>query len=928
MSDEHDDEREDGLPDGAADATAPGTPKARRATGDADTEPAGQGEAGTDSPADAAPADEDDDSGAAPRLRPRVPVDAIEAEPVDPMEVAAEAQKKGRLKWIVLGVVGVLLAGGGVFAYLVNDTKAEEEERFTAADAVDTQEAWTEYLAWARGVRQAGGLGAWLALGYTEIDAHQSVAKRRLLLQRTRSAVAHRNYDYLCHLRSIGATQNDPEVAAAVQQGLDERKERAVIELRNVAGRRSTPPNIIAAFEAGLRAADGCEGAALRTTITHVIDPSPAFDAELPSGGSVRAALEAIDVDAMANAVLGDLSEGIAEATNGLLHPAGDGEEPRIEAEFQVTMLAHDRFAIPSGGSLPAVSLKIKSNVRGGDAPYEHEETFHAPPTVALEFFRAEDGDIAGVFAHTVEALYPSVRAKVRQALALERFRIGSSYVAFGCRNPELLVFDRVLQGETERGVESFDGSCLDLDDEDYYEGNLSDDELMDMARPERVHRLVVTERARVVMEVDSEFTPLLYVRSECSQVSSEVACVADDYLLAETLDPGVYSVFVDTTVQGDFGEYSLYATVRTEEDTAGACADATPLPESLRVEGRTRGGQDRVEGSCGGVGSPEQVYSLEVSEPSRVRCTVTAPDQHTSNRVVLYWRTDCADASTETECKIATRSSAPVIERIAQPGTHAIVVDGHRFNQDASFTLQCEVASLANPGGAPADSCEAPGELRAEAMEVPLDTLRATDDVQLACNAGEAPDLVHRLELARVSQVRVGTTGTVAGAVGLGTTCGGAEVACRGVVERILAPGTYYVTSESRPRPFGSGSLQLQVRDLQAECDDAPLVRSGTTQVPMPSAAVPLSISCAASSNRYQLRKVVLQERARVVARTHTRSRLALWRGCASEEILCRDNGSVDRAIDQVLDAGTYFLVMTHSSSSPIDLELEITRQ
>jgi len=172
---------------------------------------------------------------------------------------------------------------------------------------------------------------------------------------------------------------------------------------------------------------------------------------------------------------------------------------------------------------------------------------------------------------------------------------------------------------------------------------------------------------------------------------------------------------------------------------------------------------------------------------------------------------------------------------------------------------------------------------------------------------------------------------GSARGAIAIGESCDPAEalVCGSGTVRRLLAPGSYYVMSESRPATFGKGTLHVQTADLQGACEDAPLIRSGTTQLPMPANASYSGLTCASTTARWTLRKVVLQARARVVARIGLRrAHLGLWRGCAEEELLCRRDGSVERAIDQVLDPGTYYLVVDAQTREPVDLELEITRE
>jgi hypothetical protein len=114
------------------------------------------------------------------------------------------------------------------------------------------------------------------------------------------------------------------------------------------------------------------------------------------------------------------------------------------------------------------------------------------------------------------------------------------------CRTAPLLQPGRTATGDTRGRSDDFQASC----------GERA--ESSDM-----VYRLRVTGRARVVLELASEFDGVLHLRRECAHDASEVAC-NDDHgdnrhsRIEVTLDPGLYYVVVDGFRSGNSGRFSL----------------------------------------------------------------------------------------------------------------------------------------------------------------------------------------------------------------------------------------------------------------------------------------------------------------------------------------------------------------------------------
>ncbi len=923
----------DGPAKGEAKDGEPKDGQAKDGEGQEASESSGGSEESAEPPKDAEPVEGDDNGNGIPdnrELRARKPVtedDLVEAEAADPMEVKAEAEKKSRGLKIGLIALAVLFAVGGLLSYLLIDAKGEERRQFAAARRGDTEATWQAYVDWAAELRESGGLTGWMTSRFTEFDDHEHTANQNVVLARTREAVAAENYPLLCEI--IRAEPAASEATRLATEGLAERVAVSQAAYTAALAQRETPPGIQNAFTGAFAwaRAHPCE-ASLKFEVSHEVFAEDAGIDIHPSGESqsVRAMLEGIALDEHAAAIVSEIGPDLEQATGGVLRLVeGDAVAP-FNAHITVSLRSHERFVTPSGQAVPGIALHVKTDVSlPGSGTFSNEEIFRAPSSIALEFFRAQgDMSLAEVYQHAVEALWENVRAKARQAVGLERYTTGTVRVSYGCQNPDPLVANRVTRGALERGVDFFSGTCgPSVDDmEDY--NDYTDDDYEAMAMPESAFRLVVSERSEVAIEVDGEeFAPVIYIREDCAQATTEVAC-SDDIQLVTELDPGVYTVFVDTMDEGADGPFRVYAAVRPEGANAAACQDAAAFRAPYSTVADTRRGEDRMQGTCGGVGANERVHTLTVAERSRLRCEVTSGGEQ-----VLYWRSDCADPETERRCAFGISTRNAMVQGMADAGAHAIVVDGSDFGAHGAHTLQCEVLPE-NGDGAEADSCDAPGTIEGSGR-VAIDSFHAHDDERLSCGLDGGADLVYRLELATASQVHLSLADGAIGAIGIGTTCGASDVVCAtGAAAQTLAAGTYFVTIDGRGiEPFTRGALNVQIEDLQAVCDEAPLLLGGTTQVALAEHTSRLDATCARSwGNRWALRKVVLTNRARVVARS-SRGGLALFGACGADERLCRSNAAAERSIDQVLEPGTYYLAVAGSTAQETaDVTMEITRQ
>lgn len=320
---------------------------------------------------------------------------------------------------------------------------------------------------------------------------------------------------------------------------------------------------------------------------------------------------------------------------------------------------------------------------------------------------------------------------------------------------------------------------------------------------PDRVYSLDVAQRSRVRLRMQSTYDGAVYMRSACADPSTELTC-NDDYqdtrhsLATATVDPGRYYVYADGFSESASGDYSLTADVvpATGSGAAGdACGNATVYAAGADMSVDTFTMGDDAAGSCGGQGSPDAIYRIDVRGRSRLRASFASAEFPP----VVYLQRTCGDQTSEVFC-LDGRSGTPIDQTLAA-GTYYLVVDGVDQNAFGQASVQLQLDDLS----ALEASCRAAPMIR-PGHQITGDTRPSTDRFQATCAGGaNSPDLIYRLQIRRRSTVRITSEQQDwDGAIYVRGDCTdiATEVACNddagdnrhSMLETELEPGTYYV--------------------------------------------------------------------------------------------------------------------------------------
>jgi len=496
----------------------------------------------------------------------------------------------------------------------------------------------------------------------------------------------------------------------------------------------------------------------------------------------------------------------------------------------------------------------------------------------------------------------------------------GGTELASGgtCGAPSVIVPGHVYTGNTEEGTDDAEGSCAGSS-----------------GGRERVYRLDLPTRQRVVIELSAEFDTILYVRQgDCSDDAAEVKCNDDAgpkrSRIDAVLDAGTYFVFVDG--YGDeTGSYRLQVQSRDAPTLADVCRTARPLAAASRVVGALGEGFDNVNATCGreakGIDAP---FRFDLATRSRVRFLQKSADF----RPVVHVRRVCEDASTEVGCgDSGFHDDEAAWAGVLEAGAYWVFADSADEGIPGGFTLSAETAvESANPalGAPPGDACGDAVQLTGMSGRVEGDTFAAKDDVPISCAPTGGADVVYRLDLARRSRVTARLVGDESShALVLQRACGerGTETACGLLVDRVVDPGPHFlVVDGARAESLGRFALAYRVRDMvdvEAACARVPVLafqrkETGTTAGSadkFSSACGARSLSQGAADKVYRF-SVPRRMGVRLTLETQGfRGVLSLRRVCSEDpsELKCAEapDDASPVSLMTVLEPGTYYAVV-----------------
>lgn len=740
---------------------------------------------------------------------------------------ASEPGAPHRPPWVgplVGTLVGVLLFGWAIMTEAFSVT-SEESSLWEAAEASPSEESWRAYVAWADQIRELGGARSMLATELTPVWRRAPEAARHIVAARAESLVATQAWSALCALL---AEDHAPDVDATALPALRARLDAAIEAYTTQAHAHAMRAHALSAVTSALRAVrddDPCaDSGVLR--VRRSIDPaSDDLDHRLPDGETVRDLLDRRRSRSTTSQVSEAIATDLREALGGTygLEAAHDDEamsRARLVVEVGAVLHANGRVVVAAGSELPELALRVSVRffVRADEATMPSEPDYQAtselavPATVSAALARVTNVEGAeSAYGEIVDALDARLTERVLEELGLATWS-GPSSPYYDCTDAEPLPIGRRVRGTTRGALDVTYGTCSPEYERDRSaRGAECDDCEPAPESPEVVYRLIVPERAIAAVQAFGDGRAIVtYVRRECAASTSELACGAYGAPASALLDPGVYYVFVDGA-QGSSGRYELEASLHDPTHAPHACETAGPLALGSDTSVDTSSGLDHMEGSCGGVGSPERVYALDVPARSRLRCTRSG-----SVGGVVYVRSACGDPSTERACADASAATG-VLHATLDRGRYYVVVDGHALGDRGQHTLRCDLAEIPEVSSLPAESCVAPGVLPATSV-IQADTFAARDDLEGSCG-GAGPDLVYRIDVAARSHLVATPTGEPGTILYLRRTCDDAEseLACMpaGPLETDLDAGSYFLVVDGGATSFGPSAVAVTLTPL-----------------------------------------------------------------------------------------------------------------
>ena len=252
----------------------------------------------------------------------------------------------------------------------------------------------------------------------------------------------------------------------------------------------------------------------------------------------------------------------------------------------------------------------------------------------------------------------------------------------------------------------------------------------------EHIYALTPTESGAVTITMTGAADMGIYVRSDCTDVASAMACVdveaggTEEVLAPINVIAGhTYFIFVDGYDVGEEGTYTLnvsaiepenmcmdtmdenmdlafdcedascFSDAMCSADIAAACAGAVALTPGAPQSGNTAtGGTTLFAGGCtGNELAPESLYDYTAAQASVLSLTLASgTDQG------VYVRTDCDDPLTQLECRDIAFGGEDEFVHVLLAANQAVTlfVDGYDPGEEGPFTLSSQVTNITETEG------------------------------------------------------------------------------------------------------------------------------------------------------------------------------------------------------------------------------------
>ena len=213
---------------------------------------------------------------------------------------------------------------------------------------------------------------------------------------------------------------------------------------------------------------------------------------------------------------------------------------------------------------------------------------------------------------------------------------------------------------------------------------------------PDVVYQIGVRQRSRLRVQVGQpQFTGTVYVRSNCTDATTEVACVEVAQSNGGTVDtvvqPGTYSIIVDGARPDAFGTAQIEAQVDDLAALERSCRAAPLIQPGRVISGDTSQSSDRFQATCAGnARSNDVVYRLRIRRRSMVRVNMQSDFDG-----ALHLRSDCTDPTAEIACNDDHNDNRhSFVEQTLDPGLYYVIVDGFSTGNQGSFTIDVDVSN------------------------------------------------------------------------------------------------------------------------------------------------------------------------------------------------------------------------------------------